>query len=45
MAILPQYDGESDPKQFVLKYGVVIEATRGGGGGPPLAKLKPSSWP
>jgi len=36
-AMIPQYDGESDPKQFVLKYGAVIdgaviEATGGGGG-------------
>jgi hypothetical protein len=28
--ILPQYDGESDPKVFPLKYEASIESSRGG---------------
>ncbi|RLM57795.1 uncharacterized protein C2845_PM18G05220 [Panicum miliaceum] len=27
--ILPQYDGESDPREFLLKYEVVVESNRG----------------
>ena len=43
--MIPQYDGESDPKQFVLKYGAVIDGAviEATGGGASLAKLKPSS--
>ena len=28
--ILPQFDGDSNPKDFLLKYEVVIEASGGG---------------
>src|SRR6185436_955054 len=28
--ILPQYDGDSDPKDFLLKYEAAIEASGGG---------------
>jgi len=30
LAILPQYDGDSDPREFLLKYESVVEATGGG---------------
>ena len=29
-AVLPQFDGESDPEEFLLKYEATIEAARGG---------------
>ena len=29
-AVLPQFDGESDPKEFLLKYEATIEASGGG---------------
>ena len=35
-AILPQYDGDSDLKEFLLKYEAAIEATGGG----PACKVK-----
>ena len=28
--VLPQFDGESDPKEFLLKYEATIEAAGGG---------------
>ena len=34
--ILPQFDGDSDPKEFLLKYEAAIEAT----GGSPACKVK-----
>jgi hypothetical protein len=30
LAILPQYDGDSDPREFLLKYEAAVEATGGG---------------
>ena len=35
-AILPQYDGESDPRDFLLKYEAAVEATGWG----PACKVK-----
>ena len=35
-AILPQYDGESDPRDFLLKYEAAVEAIGGG----PACKVK-----
>ena len=29
-AVFPRFDGESDPKEFLLKYEATIEATEGG---------------
>ena len=29
-AVFPRFDGESDPKEFLLKYEATIEATGGG---------------
>ena len=29
-AVLPQFDGESDPEEFLLKYEATIEAAGGG---------------
>ena len=30
LAVLPQFDGESDPKEFLLKYEATIKETGGG---------------
>lgn len=37
---LPQYDGESDPKEFLLKYEGAVESNGGGS----AIKARPSSW-
>jgi hypothetical protein len=29
-AVLPQYDGDSDPREFLLKYEAAVEAIEGG---------------
>ncbi|RLM58845.1 retrotransposon protein [Panicum miliaceum] len=39
-ATLPQYDGESDPKEFLLKYEVSVESNGEGGGGVSAIKAK-----